>query len=114
MTLPNSKVAVASTANLGQLAQVQGGVPPYTYSLSSGILPTGLTLSPSGIVSGTPSGAGSFTFNYSVKDSTIVATNHNATLTWIASASQVAGYNIYRRDSLTNPTLSLMPPPLRH
>jgi len=108
VTLPNPKVAVAYTANLGQLATVQGGILPLTYSLTTGALPTGLTLSPSGIVSGTPSGAGSFTFNYNVKDSTLITTNYNATLNWVASTSQVAGYNAYRRGNQTDPTLSLM------
>jgi hypothetical protein len=69
VTLPNAKVGVAYTANLGQLAQVQGGVPPLTYSLASGALPTNFTLSPSGVVTGTPSSAGSFTFSFTVRDS---------------------------------------------
>ena len=69
-TLPNAKVGVAYSANLNTLLGVTGGVPPYSYSLSSGSLPTGLTLSLSGVVSGTPSGAGSSAFTITVKDST--------------------------------------------
>ena len=37
----------------------QGGVPPYTFSLAQGSLPSGLTLEPQGIISGTPSFVGS-------------------------------------------------------
>lgn len=114
VTLPNAKVGSSYTANLGQLAQVQGGVPPITYSLTNGTLPTGLTLSPSGVVTGTPSGAGSFNFNFTVKDSSLLATNHDATLTWIASITPVSGYNIYRRGNLVDPTLSSMPLSSRH
>lgn len=76
VTLPNAKVGVAYTANLGQLAQVQGGVPPLTYSLSGGSLPTNFTLSPSGVISGVASGAGSFSFSFTVKDSSGLTLNN--------------------------------------
>lgn len=69
VSIPNAKVGVSFTANLAQLAQVQGGVPPLTYSLTTGTLPTGLTLSSSGVVTGVPSSAGLFTFSFAVKDS---------------------------------------------
>jgi Putative Ig domain len=47
-----------------------GGVPPYTFA-SSGSLPPGLTLnSSSGVLSGTPSAAGTFSFTGQVTDST--------------------------------------------
>ena len=41
-----------------------GGIGPYTYSLSSGSLPNGLALSSSGLISGTPTTAG--TYNYGI------------------------------------------------
>ena len=31
-----------------------GGTPPYTFDITQGIMPTGLTLSASGLISGTP------------------------------------------------------------
>jgi hypothetical protein len=50
--------------------QAAAGTPPYTWSLTgSGSLPAGLTLEPSGEVSGTPSQEGSFGFGVKVTDS---------------------------------------------
>jgi hypothetical protein len=40
-----------------------GGVAPYTFSQTGGNLPLGLTISSAGIISGTPSTAGSYTFS---------------------------------------------------
>ena len=45
-----------------------GGAAPYTWSMSAGALPGGLTLGPNGSVSGTPSSAGSFSFTIQVAD----------------------------------------------
>ena len=47
----------------------KGGVPPYSWSISSGNFPTGLTLSSDGKTSGTPSAAGAFSFVVRVDDS---------------------------------------------
>ena len=46
-----------------------GGTPPYTWQLTGGSLPPGLTLASSGNVSGTPTAASSFTFQVKVSDS---------------------------------------------
>jgi Bacterial Ig domain/Putative Ig domain/Immunoglobulin domain len=45
-----------------------GGSSPYTWSLTSGSLPNGLTFSSAGVVSGTLALAGSFSFTVQVKD----------------------------------------------
>jgi choice-of-anchor A domain-containing protein len=48
-----------------------GGTPPYTYSIVSGSLPGGLKLNATnGVVSGTPTNSGTFTFTAKVTDST--------------------------------------------
>ncbi len=53
-----------------------GGVQPYTWTISDGALPAGLTLAPGGTVSGTPTNAGTFAFTVQVAD----AGNSTATI----------------------------------
>lgn len=48
--------------------QAQGGESPYIWTLEDGILPLGLTMSPEGVVSGTPTEAGSFSLSVMVED----------------------------------------------
>jgi uncharacterized protein (TIGR03437 family) len=59
----------ADQINLPYSAQLNatGGTPPYTWSLVTGSLPPGLSLSPSGVISGTPTGVGSL-FTVQVTD----------------------------------------------
>src|SRR5206468_3328437 len=46
-----------------------GGTAPYTYAVSSGTLPAGLTLAADGTLSGTPTEGGSFSFTVQATDS---------------------------------------------
>jgi len=59
-------------AALGQAYSQQlsavGGTPPYSYSLALGTVPPGLSLSTNGLVSGTPTSGGIFTFTVQVTD----------------------------------------------
>ena len=64
--------------------QAAGGIPPYTWAVTAGTLPTGspgITLSASGVLSGTPTqvGYGTQSITFQVTDSTYVTTA-NATL----------------------------------
>ena len=63
-TLPSATVGQPYSATL----QATGGLAPYTWSLNDGALPTGLTLSTSGLISGTPTVAGSFKFDVLVTE----------------------------------------------
>jgi hypothetical protein len=58
-----------------------GGIAPYTFSITSGSLPAGLTLSASGAISGTPTAQGTSTFTVQVSDSQIPASTATANLT---------------------------------
>ena len=51
-----------------QQLSATGGAAPYTWSLTAGALPTGLSLSSAGLISGTPTVGGSFTFTVTVRD----------------------------------------------
>jgi hypothetical protein len=48
--------------NYSQQFQATGGALPYTWSSSAASLPPGLTLSTAGALTGTPAGAGTYTF----------------------------------------------------
>ena len=64
-TLPAARVS----AVYSQTLTATGGTSPYTWSVTSGTLPAGLTLSSSGVISGTPTTAGSNTISIKVTDS---------------------------------------------
>ena len=70
-SVPAGIVGSAYSATLA----ASGGTPPYTWSISAGQLPPGLTLnSATGVISGAPSSAGSYSFTATVTDS---ASSHN-------------------------------------
>jgi hypothetical protein len=56
-------------APYNQTLRVLGGKQPYSYSIVQGALPNGLTLSPAGLVAGTPAETGKFGFEASIADS---------------------------------------------
>lgn len=53
-----------------QAISALGGTPPFSFSLLSGRLPEGLSLSPSGLISGTPANTGYWSFTVACTDST--------------------------------------------
>ncbi len=63
-TLPYGQI----TAAYSQTLSATGGQSPYSFALTSGTLPDGLSLSPSGALSGSPTTAGSSTFTITVTD----------------------------------------------
>jgi hypothetical protein len=64
-----------------QSIQITGGTSPYTWSITSGALPNGLLLNPStGVISGTPTTPGTFSFTVQVKDATPQTTAINLSI----------------------------------
>jgi len=65
-TLPNARIS----ASYSQTLAATGGVTPYSWSVSAGSLPAGLSLNASsGVISGTPSATGLSSFTVRVADS---------------------------------------------
>jgi len=63
--LPNAEQGVAYSTTLTAV----GGTAPYTWAVTSGALPPGLTLAPAtGVLSGTPTSAGLYNFTVTVTD----------------------------------------------
>jgi len=66
-SLPNGTIGVAYPS--GTDLQASGGTTPYTWSISSGSLPTNLALSPNGAITGTPTTIETSNFTALVTDS---------------------------------------------
>jgi putative Ig domain-containing protein len=60
--------------------QARGGLPPYDWHLATGSLPSGLSLSLGGVVSGSVSTPGTFAFSVRVVDAAAAAVTGNATV----------------------------------
>jgi hypothetical protein len=95
-TLPGGTTGAAYSQQLA----ASGGTPPYSWSIVSGALPGGLSLSSSGSISGTISAAGSFLFTVQVTDSA------SATATRQFSISAVVGLSITTAAALPNAFLN--------
>lgn len=60
---------VAGTA-YSQALTASGGIEPYTFTVTGGALPAGIVVTSAGMISGTPTVAGNFSFSVTVTDST--------------------------------------------
>ncbi|HHQ48060.1 MAG TPA: hypothetical protein ENK19_04155, partial [Acidobacteria bacterium] len=67
---PSDLPAARVSAPYSVALQATGGIPPYSWSLQSGSLPSGLDLdSTTGVLAGTPGETGDFSFTVAVVDS---------------------------------------------
>ncbi len=66
---PNTLPPATQGTFYSQTITAVGGNAPYTFSLLSGSLPAGLSISSAGVLSGTPTGSGSSTFQIQATDS---------------------------------------------
>jgi uncharacterized protein (TIGR03437 family) len=102
-------------SNYTATCTASGGTPPYNWTVSSGRLPDGVTLSPSGAtatISGVPRTAGSFTYTVTVTDSSTPVQSANQPYSGTVAAPPTAailtvsptGLNFtYRRDDAAPP-----------
>ena len=77
LVFTSSSVVPGTTtcASTSRTATVSGGVGPFTFALAGGsTLPAGISVTASGVVSGTPTTVGSYTFSITVTDSNTPAT----------------------------------------
>ena len=92
-SLPNGTIGVP----YDQILTAAGGTAPFTWAVSSGALPTGLTLNPTGEITGTPTSSTtttpSFTFTVTATDSsaTPLTSQKQFTLTPIPSTATQRG-----------------------
>lgn len=77
-TLPNW---TKNLAGYTQTLAATGGTGPYTWAITAGAQPTGLNLSAGGVLSGTPTAAGPFTFTVRATDASSVAVTRAYTVT---------------------------------
>ena len=67
---PSSLPTLTAGTFFSQTLTATGGASPYTYTLQSGALPVGLSLSSGGVLSGTPTQRGAYSFSVRATDST--------------------------------------------
>ncbi|HEV8480956.1 MAG TPA: putative Ig domain-containing protein [Candidatus Eisenbacteria bacterium] len=85
-TLPAARLTFAYDETLS----ASGAVPPSTFSVSSGSLPAGLTLSPDGVLSGTPTTTGTASFTVTVSDSFLCQGSKSYTMNVFPPCSAIA------------------------
>jgi hypothetical protein len=83
--LPQAAIGAAYS----QAVSAGGGTGAYAYAVTSGSLTPGLTLSPAGVITGTPTGAGAWTFTITATDSALTQYNGSAAYTLTVNAPTI-------------------------
>lgn len=101
-TITSASPLPSATVGLvyNQTLTATGGFTPYTWSLASGTLPAGLSLSPTGVISGLPTTASTLTFTVKVLGSDGPSSTQALTLTTAADSGVVLA-NAVNQSGLT-------------
>ena len=103
MVVAPAALAITTTSLSGGTANVSfssslnatGGTTPYTWSITSGTLPTGLSLAPAtGTISGTPTASGTSNLTFKVADSSSPAQTKAVTLSLVIASGTPAALTI--------------------
>jgi hypothetical protein len=95
-------------AGYSQALSAAGGAPPYAWSVASGTLPAGFTLSSAGVISGAPTTAEASTFGITVTDSAAATASQTFSLTVNPPRSQLSVQ--YLLTATGGPSASLIVP----
>ena len=109
-TLPNGTPGVPYSQQL----TATGGAPPHTFAVTAGTLPPGLTLTPAGLLSGTPTTNGSFPFTVTATDSGGTCTGARAYTINIAAVTIVitpAARNVFVGSTANDTVMISVPQP---
>jgi hypothetical protein len=102
-SLPTGTISTSYSSGL----QAAGGTSPYTWSITSGTLPAGLTLASTGLISGTPTVSGNFSIGVTVKDAGSPVQTNTATLALsIVAAGPLAISTTSLSGGITNESFS--------
>ena len=80
---PTSLPAATAGVAYSQTLTASGGTAPYSYAITAGALPAGLTLGATGQITGTPTAAGRFTVSITATDASSGNGPYSASLTYI-------------------------------
>lgn len=83
--------AMLGTPYSAPMLAASGGVPPYTWSVSDRWLPPGLSLSPAGVISGSPEMAGAFPFTVRAADSAGATVTASLSITVGGCTTKITG-----------------------
>ncbi len=90
LTVPSGRVGTAYSQTLA----ATGGTSSYTWAVSTGTLPGGVTLSSGGVLSGTPAAAGTFSFTVQATDGASVSATQALSLVVVAANSVFNGQQV--------------------
>jgi len=103
-SLPDGTPGVA----YNQSISASGGLSPYNYSIIAGSLPAGLTLSVAGVLSGTPSAAGTYTFTVQVTDANLESVSRDYSLK-VSAQTTYSTYYLYSKSNCAHTTYTNAP-----